>query len=332
MESANVAPRPTPPRRFTVGHLAVPLGAALCLLPWMSTAAGLLAGLFAALAFGNPYASFTRRATHTLLTLAVVGLGAGMDLRVVARVGAHGALYTAAGIAACLLLGFALTRLLDVPRDAGLLIGIGTAICGGSAIAAVVPILKPKEHDVSMALGTVFLLNALALFLFPPLGHRLGLSAAQFGLWSALAIHDTSSVVGAALAYGGQAVEVATTVKLARALWIVPLTLAVAHWRRRARPEDRAAGKPRRPWFILGFVAAAALATFVPALRPAGLLLASASKQVLVVTLFLIGAGLTRDALKAVGPRPFGQGILLWLAMAGGSLLAVVHHLGGVIQ
>lgn len=308
-----------------IGRWVVPLGVACCCLPFMTTGLGLLAGIAVAVIFGNPHLAYTRRATHTLLTLAVIGLGGAMDLRVVGKVGLSGIGYTAAGIVFCLALGGALMRLLKVSPGAGILISVGTAICGGSAIAAVVPVLKPEEHEVSVALGTVFILNAVALFLFPPIGHACGLSEAQFGLWSALAIHDTSSVVGAALAYGGKAVEVATTVKLARALWIVPLTLAIAFWRKRTQPSAASEAPLRPPWFILGFLAAAGLVTYVPSLAAAGHLVSAVAKQALVVTLFLIGTNLTRQALRAVGVRPFVQGSLLWAAVAGVSLFAVTH-------
>jgi uncharacterized integral membrane protein (TIGR00698 family) len=296
------APAPSAARRLEVGRWLVPLGAAACLAPMVSTGVALLA-------------------------LAVVGLGAGMDLRVVAAVGLHGVGYTVAGIAACFAIGALLTRVLRVPPLTGALITVGTAICGGSAIAAVVPILRPKEHQTSVALATVFLLNAVALFAFPAVGHRVGLGDGQFGLWSALAIHDTSSVVGAALAYGGGAVTTATTVKLARALWIVPLTLGLGLWQRRR--QAAAGGRAPRPWFIAGFVATAALVTFVPQLRPAGQVVVGAAQRALAVTLFLVGANLTRSALGAVGLRPLLQGVILWVTMAGLSLAAIATHLIG---
>lgn len=303
--------------------MLVPLGALLSLTPWVSPGLGLLGGLAVALTCGNPYLACTRRATRTLLSVAVMGLGAGMDLGVILRVGAHGVGYTVAGIAVCLGLGLGLARLLRVPGRTGVLISLGTAICGGSAIAAAVPVLEPEEHEVSAALGTVFLLNALALFVFPAVGHAVGLSGQQFGLWSALAIHDTSSVVGAALAWGGEAPGVATAVKLARALWIVPVTLGLGLCYRRGKA--RAAG--RAPWFILGFLGAAALVTWVPALRPAGHLVEAAAHQLLTLTLFLVGAGLTRAAVRAVGLRPLLHGGLLWVAVAGLSLGALLQGL-----
>lgn len=310
------------PRSLRAGTFLVPAGAVLCCFPFVSTGAGLLLGLALALAFDNPWLDRLRRWTPRLLALSVVGLGAGMDLRVVARVGAHGIAYTAAGIALTLALGALLARLFAVARNVGTLISAGTAICGGSAIAALVPVLHPEEHETSVALGTVFLLNAVALFLFPAVGHALRLTDAQFALWSALAIHDTSSVVGAAISWGGRAVEIATTVKLARALWIVPLTLGVSAWHRHERGEA-ASGKQQRPWFIAGFVLAAALVTYLPRLAQAGHLASSVAKQALVLTLFFIGASLTRSALRSVGARPFLLGVALWIAVASVSLAAV---------
>ncbi len=322
---AAVAEHPT---RGNRGRWLLPLGAALALVPGVPAAAALAAGVVLAVAFGNPYLAHTRKWTKTLLALSVMGLGAGMDLRAVARAGAHGVLFTVAGIAFCGLVGLLLGRALGVARDAGLLITVGTAICGGSAIAAVVPILEAEEHDVSVALGVVFLLNAAALVLFPALGHLLALGQDQFGLWAALAIHDTSSVVGAGLSFGARALEVATTVKLTRALWIVPVALAVGAWKRRSDAAAAAGhAKVQPPWFIAGFLAAAALVTFVPALRPAGHVLSLVARQGLVLTLFLIGAGLTRTALRQVGYKPLAFGVLLWAAVASASLAAVVKGL-----
>jgi uncharacterized integral membrane protein (TIGR00698 family) len=302
-----------------VARPALLVGALASLLPFVSAGMALVGGALVALTVGNPWQKTTRKLTHLLLAAAVVGLGAGMDLRAVVAVGAHGVGYTVVGIAVCLGLGRVLGRWLGVSRHVAALITVGTAICGGSAIAAVVPVLRPKEHDVSAALATVFVLNAVALLLFPAIGHRVGLSPEAFGLWSALAIHDTSSVVGAALAYGGNAVAVATTVKLARALWLVPLTVGRALLQRRGAGGGRA----RRPWFILGFLAVAALVTFVPSLQPAGRVVVAGAHRALVVTLFLIGANLTRDALRAVGVRPLVLGLTLWLTMAGLTLSAV---------
>lgn len=330
------APAPEAARRVrcrgVTARILIPLGAVLALLPFVSGGVALVAGALLGMTLGNPFAGATRRVSHQLLALSVIGLGAGMDLRVVARAGESGVGYTLVSITACLLLGALLTRVLRVDANIGLLVSIGTAICGGSAIAAVAPTLRPREHEVTVALATVFLLNGAALFLFPLVGHAVGLDQARFGLWSALAIHDTSSVVGASMAYGPRALEVATSVKLARALWIVPVTIGVglvlARRRRAALTDVSTAGVPR-PWFIAGFLAAAALVTLVPSLRPFGQHVNHFAKHAMSSTLFLIGAGLTRPALRAVGVRPLIHGVTLWLAVAGLSLAALVFHVIG---
>jgi len=307
---------------LTPGHVLVPLFAAAALLPFVPPAAALVTGVLVALAAGNPWLQETRKLAHLTLGLAVLGLGAAADLGVVGRVGLRGIGYTAAGIGLTFLAGFLLARLLGVEEDTALLVTTGTAICGGSAIAAVAPVIKAKSESISVALATVFLLNAVALVVFPPLGHLAGLDEARFGLFAALAIHDTSSVVGAATAYGPTAVEVATTVKLVRALWIVPVALVIG-WARARRTGERGASPAKLPWFIVGFVVMAALVTWLPALRPAGLAVAAGAKRVLVMTLFLIGTSLTRDAVRRVGLKPVALGIALW-ALAAGSTLAAL--------
>jgi uncharacterized integral membrane protein (TIGR00698 family) len=256
------------------------------------------------------------------LQISVIGLGAGMNLNEVGRAGVHGFFYTVIGISVTMTLGLTLGWLIRTERDTSLLVTVGTAICGGSAIAAVAPAIRAKHHDVSVALATVFFLNAVALFIFPPLGRYFGLGQAQFGVWSALAIHDTSSVVGAAMQYGARALEIATTIKLTRALWIVPVTLVIgALWN---RGTSAGAGKAKRPWFILGFLAAAAIVTWIPALKPSGHVVFLAAQRCLVVTLFLIGSGLSREALQTVGRRPLIQGFILWVAMGTGTLGAIL--------
>lgn len=303
--------------------------AALSLTPFANAPAALVAGLAFALVVGNPLAALAKKWTTPLLQLSVIALGASMDLRVVARAGVQGLGYTVAGIAFALGLGALLARLLRTDRTTALLVSVGTAICGGSAIAAVAPVVRAKSHQTSVALGVVFLLNAAALFVFPRVGHAVGLSPEAFGLWSALAIHDTSSVVGAALAFGPEALGVATTVKLARALWIVPLTILAARFF--VEKEEGAADvKPKRPWFIAGFLAAAALATWVPALHAPGLALAGAAKHALVLTLFLIGSTISRDALRQVGVRPLALGVVLWVVVAAVSLGAIAGGWVGV--
>lgn len=311
--------------------MLVPIGAAASLLPFVTTGMSLVAGIVLALVTGNPWSKTTKKWTTPLLQGAVVALGLGMDLRAVVGVGLHGLWATFVGIASCLLVGALLTRLLHVARDVGVLVSVGTAICGGSAIAAVVPAIRAKEDDATVALAVVFLLNAAGLLLFPWVGHALHLDEVRFGLWAALAIHDTSSVVGAGSAYGPLALQTATTVKLARALWIVPVAFAVGAWHARTTRVDDAAGAPRPaskpPWFIAGFLVAAAVATYVPGLHDTGVVVARVARQVLVLTLFLIGSHLTRASLRAVGVRPLVLGVLLWVIAASTSLLAIMAGL-----
>lgn len=301
----------------------LPLGALLCLHPAVSSAAALVAGITLALTLGNPYLERTKKLTPRILALSVVGLGFGLNLMVIAEVGVKGIGYTVVGIVSTMLFGLWLGRRLKIDRDASLLVTAGTAICGGSAIAAVASVIRSRSQDTSVALVTVFLLNALALVVFPPVGHYFDLTQTQFGLWSALAIHDTSSVVGATLQYGAEALAVGTTVKLARALWIIPLALALGF----ARGREQAAGQAgsfKKPWFILGFVMAAALMTWVPSLHPVGHWIEVVAKRALVLTLFLIGANLTRETVKAVGYRPLVQGATLWVCVSVLTLSAVL--------
>ena len=276
----------------------------------------LLAGIVLGLSFTNPYQNSARTAARFLLQTSVVLLGFGMNLQAVLKAGRSGFVYTALGIAFALSLGWLLGKLFAVQRTIAFLISTGTAICGGSAIAAVGPVLQASAEEMAVSLGAVFILNSVALFLFPPIAAGLGLSQPQFGLWAALAIHDTSSVVGAASKYGAQALVVATTVKLARALWIVPLALvtaAVKHHKSRLQ----------LPWFILFFCFAAVLNTYLPsASRVAGALFV-AGRWGLTLTLFLIGSGISRAALRQVGWRPMLHAVLLWLSVALASLYFV---------
>jgi uncharacterized integral membrane protein (TIGR00698 family) len=310
-----------------IARVLVVTGALASALPWVSAGVALLGGVVIALTLGNPFAGHSRKIAHRLLTWSVVGVGAGMNLMVVGRVGIHGAGYTAVGIATAFMVGTLLGRLLRVGRDTSLLVTVGTAICGGSAIAAVAPVIGAQDDDVSMALVTVFLLNSIALFVFPFIGHRLNMGQDAFGLWCALAIHDTSSVVGAASQYGERAMEVATAAKLARALWIVPVTFVIAALRARQRTQDVTTkmAPPKRPWFIAGFVAVAALVTFVPALQRAGELVSYGAHRLLATTLFLIGLGLTRPALKSLGARPLLQAVALWIFLGAATLLAITR-------
>jgi uncharacterized integral membrane protein (TIGR00698 family) len=250
------------------------------------------------------------------LQLGIIALGAGMNLEVVLKIGVSGAALTATGLAIALVLGLLLGKLMQIPGDTPLLIAVGTAICGGSAIAAVASAIKPKEHETSTALAVVFMLNAVGLLVFPVIGHALDLSEPVFGHWAALAIHDTSSVVGAGLAYGPIALGIATTTKLGRALWIVPVTIGIALIRQRdVRLRD-----VKWPWFILGFVAFAALFTWVPGLAHYAPPIVMIGKRSLVLALFLIGLSLSRKAIATVGPRPFLLGVILWVVVAIASL------------
>ena len=304
-------------------RIVFPIAAFATLLPFVSPGIALMLGICIALTLGNAYLFTTARLIPPLLQISVIGLGAGMNLSAVGRAGVHGFFYTVIGITLTMSIGLTLGRMIRTDRDTSLLVTVGTAICGGSAIAAVAPAIHAKSHDVSVALATVFFLNAVALFIFPWIGHHFGLSQMQFGVWSALAIHDTSSVVGAAMQYGAQALEIATTIKLTRALWIVPVTLVIGMlWNRGSKQAG--AGKATRPWFILGFLAAAALVTWVPSLKPAGHMVFVGAQRSLVITLFLIGSGLSRSALQIVGRRPLIQGFVLWVLMGSGTLVAIL--------
>ncbi len=289
------------------------------LTPWASAPVALVVGLVFALTLGTPYAAQVKQWQTWSLQGSVVGLGAGMNLGVVGRVGVVGVGQTLVTLAVTLAAAMGLARVLKTERTTTLLIGVGTAICGGSAIAAVAPAIGAKSEQSSLALAVVFLLNAVALVVFPQVGAAAGLTAEQFGLWCALAIHDTSSVVGASLAMGPVALAIGTTVKLARALWIIPLTLVLA----RVWKAEGAVGKSKRPWFIAGFVAVAALVTWVPALEPAGKLVATGARHVLVASLLLVGAGVSRAALAKVGVRPLVLGVVLWAIVGAGSLAAI---------
>lgn len=308
--------------RNKLSEIVFVLLALACLHPMVSSAAGLLLGIGFALIIENPFPKESKLWSSRLLQISVIGLGGVMDFRVVARVGLEGFGYTAIGISLTLLLGYIIGRSLHVSRDATTLIGSGTAICGGSAIAAVAPVIQASPEDISVSLIIVFLLNAVALLIFPTIGHHFHLTQNQFGLWAALAIHDTSSVVGASMQYGAQALEIATTIKLARALWIVPVAAAFAF----LGSKGGSFAKIKKPWFILGFLLVAAIVTWIPVTKPAGEMLAFAARRVLVVTLFLIGSSLSRRALKTVGAKPFVMGIALWICVATATLTAILHH------
>lgn len=270
----------------------------------------LFMGLIVAQFIGHPFLHLNQKATSWLLQVSVVGLGFGMNVNSALQAGREGIAFTIISIFGTLLLGTVLARLFRTDKKTAHLISCGTAICGGSAIAAIAPVIGAQEKQMSVALGTVFILNSIALFIFPFIGHSLQLSQTQFGLWCAIAIHDTSSVVGAASKYGAAALEVATTVKLARALWIIPVALATSVL------FNNKTGKIKLPYFIGFFVVAVIANTYMPAVSLFAPLLVMVAKTGLTLTLFLIGAGLSAKVLKSVGIKPLLQGIILWVIIS----------------
>jgi uncharacterized integral membrane protein (TIGR00698 family) len=290
---------------------------------FVSPAVALAAGIVFGLLLPHPFASESRDLSRLLLQASVVALGFGMNLHQVVHAGASGFLYTAVSIVSAIVLGTLLGRLLSVQPKAAFLITCGTAICGGSAIAAIAPITKASDEDMAVSLGTVFTLNAVALLAFPAIGFAFHLTQSQFGLWAALAIHDTSSVVGAAAHYGPQALTVGTTVKLARALWIVPLALATA-------AVSKSSTRIQWPWFILYFCLAAVANTYAHTLATVFDTFAKLGRCGLTVTLFLIGSGISKATLRKVGVRPMLQGVVLWIVVATLSLWAIHAGLIGI--
>jgi uncharacterized integral membrane protein (TIGR00698 family) len=294
--------------------LALP---ALCLLPQIGTASALVGGILFALIVENPWPNETARWSKKLLQLSVVGLGFGMSIGQIWQEGKTSAGFTVIGIMFTLGAGTLLGKMFRTPGNTSALISFGTAICGGSAIAAMAPVIEAENEEIVVALATVFTLNSAALLLFPPVGHLFHLDPHAFGVWAGLAIHDTSSVVGAAASYGSAALGVATTVKLTRAIWIAPF-VAGAGWLRNS------GHKVTVPPFIIGFVAAAALRSVLPQYTEIWKALATTAQRGLVVTLFLIGAGLSGSTLKSAGIRPLLQGVVLWFLVSGLTLLAIL--------
>ena len=277
----------------------------------------LACGLAYGFTFVHPFHLEAKQLSRILLQASVVGLGFGMDLQQVMHAGRSGFIYTAGSISIAMLLGWGLGRLLRVKQRVSYLISAGTAICGGSAIAAIAPITDATQDEIGVSLGTVFVLNSVALLAFPTIGFALHMTQTQFGLWAALSIHDISSVVGATAKYGATALAVGTTVKLARALWIVPLSVGTAI-------AKKSKARIQWPWFILFFCLAAVANTYLPLLRPIYPVLRHLGVVGLTVTLYLIGTGLSMRTIREVGARPLLQGILLWLVVAGGSLWLIL--------
>ena len=287
---------------------------------WCTPPVMLFLGLAYAIICGQGYPTFNKNMSKKLLQYSVVGLGFGMNLHESLASGREGMIFTIISVVGTLAIGMFIGRkLLKVDRETSYLISSGTAICGGSAIAAVGPVIKAKPANMSVALAVVFVLNAIALFIFPSIGHWLELSQQQFGTWAAIAIHDTSSVVGAGAAYGEEALEIATTIKLTRALWIIPLALATSLI---FKNKD---SKISIPWFILYFVIAILLNTFIlDSIPEFGVAVAGIARRFLTLTMFFIGASLSMDVLRAVGIKPLIQGILLWIVISVGSLLYII--------
>ena len=287
---------------------------------WVTPPVVLFIGLVFALLCGQAYPIFNKNISKKLLQYSVIGLGFGMNLQASLASGKEGMFFTIISVIGTLLIGmFIGCKVLKLNRNTSYLISSGTAICGGSAIAAVGPIIKANDTDMSMALATVFILNAIGLFLFPALGHWLGLSQQEFGTWAAIAIHDTSSVVGAGAAYGEEALQVATTIKLTRALWIIPLALVTSVI---FRSEGK---KISIPWFILFFIVAMLINTYLLADYPeVGKFIAGIARKGLIITMFFIGASLSVDVIKSVGIRPLLQGILLWIIISAASLAYIL--------
>jgi uncharacterized integral membrane protein (TIGR00698 family) len=286
---------------------------------YISPPIALLLGLVLANLSGHPFLHLNHKATNILLQISVVGLGFGMNINSALAAGKEGFLFTIASIFSTLILGTFLGKWFKIEKRTSHLISCGTAICGGSAIAAIAPVIQSNEKQTSVALGVIFILNSVALFLFPAVGHWLDLSQTDFGLWCAIAIHDTSSVVGVASKYGPEALQIATTVKLARALWIIPVALITSVI------FKNKSSKVKIPYFIGLFILAMIANTYVPQTAVIAPYIVSIAKIGLTVTLFLIGAGLNLNALKSVGLKPLLQGVSLWIFIAIGSLVAILY-------
>ena len=299
----------------------------VCLSPWGSPPVALALGLTLGFIIGNPFPRATGKPTRLLLQASVIFLGFGMNIEAVFKAGRDGILFTIATIFGTLILGYFVGKFLKVNEKTSNLISSGTAICGGSAIAAVGPAINAGIEEMSVSLGTVFVLNSIALILFPIIGHALGMSQTQFGVWAAIAIHDTSSVVGAAQTYGADALAIATTVKLARALWIAPVALMFALIYRKNDSERKT--KVAMPWFIFLFLGATLIRTYAPSSILPSIFdsLVNLAKAGMTVTLFLIGVSLSRKTLRAVGVLPLLQGVLLWIVISVVSLFAVFNLL-----
>ena len=291
----------------------------ICMLPFINAPMALILGFAMVNVMGNPYKEYSSKAVKWLLKASIVGLGFGMNFYSAINAGKDSLILTVSTIVLVLALGYVIGRMLNIEQKTSYLVSSGTAICGGSAIAAVSPIIDVDPKQISVALGTVFILNAVALLIFPVIGHYFELSQYQFGLWSAIAIHDTSSVVGAASAYGEEALKIATTVKLGRALWIIPLSIFTILINKKGKKGIDI------PYFIGFFILTMLISTFVPQFKSLYDIIVAISKQALVVTLFLIGAGLSFAVIKSTGAKTFIQGLSLWIIISIVSLATIMY-------
>jgi uncharacterized integral membrane protein (TIGR00698 family) len=322
METDNVTPKEARrflDKRITTRELIFLLALVFCISPIISPPLALLLGLIIAQFVGHPYLHLNHKVSHILLQVSVVLLGFKVDISTAIKAGKESIGITVITILGTLLIGYLLGRLFKTNNKTSFLIAAGTAICGGSAIAAISPVIKANEKQMSVALATIFILNAIALVAFPSIGAWLHVSENQFGIWCAIAIHDTSSVIGAAGKYGTHALEIATTVKLTRALWIVPLVFVSTFIFKNKN------AKIKFPWFIGLFGVAICLNTFLPVLQNVSQYIVGISRSVLTVTLFLIGCGLSGKSVRSVGVKPVLQGLILWLIVSLGTLLAILY-------
>ncbi|MBW7940965.1 MAG: putative sulfate exporter family transporter [Candidatus Kuenenia stuttgartiensis] len=290
----------------------------LCLLQIVSAPIALLLGIIASNTLGHSFPNLNSKVSKKLLQFSIVGLGFGMNIEDAFASSVNSLLLIVVTIFGTIIIGYFIGKNLRVDKKISCLISVGTAICGGSAIAATAPIVNADENHITVSMSTVFILNSIALLIFPVIGHYIPLTEIQFGYWSAIAIHDTSSVVGAASQYGKEALAIATSIKLTRALWIVPLSLLTAIF------YKRNSGKIKIPWFIILFVLSMTLNSYVPGLPLFSTYIVTLAKSSLILTIFLIGSGLSWNYIKKTGQRPLIQGVILWTVISISSLLTII--------
>lgn len=306
--------------KFNYKKIAYIVLVVFCLTPFTSSPISLLIGIIFAVLLGNPFENLTHKYIHILLQISIVGLGFGLNISEALQAGKSGLLLTVISIISVLVFGYTIGKILKIENKLMYLITVGTAICGGSAIAAVSPIIKPKSGQISLALAIVFTLNSIALFIYPAIGHVLQLTQEQFGLWAAVGIHDTSSVVGAANRYGPEALKIATTVKLARALWIIPVSVLTMFL------FKQKGSKVKLPWFIVLFILAIVLNTFLPQISRITPSILQISKSGLNLTLFLIGTTLTLSVIRSISLKPMILAVVLWVIISCGSLIYIINR------